>query len=221
LLASAKAGAVSRDAFLELGGRLPLLPGTSKEIARIAAAFPAERVKRLEWDTATEANVRANIAGKRYVHLAAHGLVDSQHDNFYGAIALSPGPSASQSFDDDGFLLFNEIHALPLAGCELVVLSACQTNVGPDRPLEAGSTLAQAFLGAGGRRVVCSHWNVDDASTAELMGTFFEAISKADREGTKINYAEALQQARKAIRANRQWSSPYYWAPFVLIGPAE
>ncbi len=220
LLASA-AGAVSRDAFLELGGRLPLLPGTSNECARIAAAFPADRVKRLEWDTATEANVRANIAGKRYIHLAAHGLVDSQHDNFYGAIALSPGPSANQSFDDDGFLLFNEIHALPLSGCELVVLSACQTNVGPDRPLEAGSTLAQAFLGAGGRRVVCSHWNVDDASTAELMGTFFEAIAKADREGTKINYAAALQQARQSIRANRQWSSPYYWAPFVLIGPAD
>src|SRR5262249_23769305 len=58
LLASA-VGTVSRDAFLELGGRLPLLPGTSKECARIAAAFPADRVKRLEWDTATEANVRA------------------------------------------------------------------------------------------------------------------------------------------------------------------
>ncbi len=221
LLASTAVAAVSRDAFLELGGRLPLLPGTSKECARIAAAFPVDRVKLLEWDSATEANVRANISGKRYIHLAAHGLVDSQHDNFYGAIALSPGPSTNQSFDDDGFLLFNEIHALPLSGCELVVLSACQTNVGPDRPLEAGSTLAQAFLGAGGRRVVCSHWNVDDASTAELMGTFFEAVAKADRQGTKINYAAALQQARKSIRANRQWSSPYYWAPFVLIGPAE
>ena len=183
--AAAPAAAVARDAFLELGGRLPLLPGTSKECARIAAAFPADRVKRLEWDTATEANVRAAIAGCKYIHLAAHGLVDSQHDNFYGAIALTPGLAAERSFDNDGFLLFNEIHALPLSGCELVVLSACQTNVGPDRPLEAGSTLAQAFLGAGGRRVVCSHWNVDDASTAELMGTFFEAIAKADRSGAK------------------------------------
>jgi CHAT domain-containing protein/tetratricopeptide (TPR) repeat protein len=221
LLAAAPAESVARDAFLELGGRLPLLPGTSKECARIAAAFPADRVKRLEWDTATEANVRAAVVGCKYIHLAAHGLVDSQHDNFYGAIALTPGPAAERSFDNDGFLLFNEIHALPLSGCELVVLSACQTNVGPDRPLEAGSTLAQAFLGAGGRRVVCSHWNVDDASTAELMGTFFEAIAKADRSGAKINYAAALQEARKSIRANRQWSSPYYWAPFVLIGPAD
>lgn len=212
--------AVSRDAYLELGGRLPLLPGTSKECVRVAGAFSADRVKRLEWDDATEAAVRANIAGRRYVHLAAHGLVDAQHDNLFGAIALTPGRGSSES-TDDGFLSLHEIHSLPLTGCELVVLSACQTNVGPDRPLEAGATLAQAFLAAGGKRVVCSHWNVDDASTAELMGTFFEAIAKADREKKPANYAAALQEARKSVRANARWSSPYYWAPFVLVGPAD
>jgi CHAT domain-containing protein/tetratricopeptide (TPR) repeat protein len=213
--------AVSRDAFLELGGRLPLLPGTSKECARVAAALPADRVKRLEWDEATEAGVRANIAGRRYVHLAAHGLVDAQHDNLFGAIAFTPGRGSSESSEDDGFLSLHEIHALPLSGCELVVLSACQTNVGPDRPLEAGSTLAQGFLAAGAKRVVCSHWNVDDASTAEMMGTFFEAVAKAEGRKTTVNYAAGLQEARKSIRASPQWSSPYYWAPFVLVGPAE
>ncbi|HEV2971141.1 MAG TPA: CHAT domain-containing tetratricopeptide repeat protein [Pirellulales bacterium] len=213
--------AVSRDAFLELGGRLPLLPGTAKECDRVAESFPADRVKRLEWDDATEGNVRSQIANRRYIHLAAHGLVDTQHDNLFGAIALAPSRGMSESSDDDGFLSIHEIHELPLSGCELVVLSACQTNVGPDRPLEAGATLAQAFLAAGGKRVVCSHWNVDDASTAELMGTFFGAIAKADRQGTKVNYATALAEARKSIRANPKWASPYYWAPFVLLGPAE
>ena len=213
--------AISRDAFLQLGGRLPLLPGTAKESGRVAGAFSPARVKRLEWDEATEANVRANIAGRRYIHLAAHGLVDAQNDNLYGAIALTPGRGSGDTIDDDGFLSLHEIHALPLSGCELVVLSACQTNVGPDRPLEAGATLAQGFLAAGSRRVICSHWNVDDASTAELMGNFFEAVAKADRAGAPVNYAKALQAARKAIRLNPQWSSPYYWAPFVLVGPAE
>ena len=213
--------AIARDAYLQLGGQLPLLPGTSKECDRVAAAFPAGHVKRLEWDQATEANVRANIAGRRYVHIASHGLVDAQHDNLFGSIALTPGRGASISSDDDGFLTLHEIHALTLSGCELVVLSACQTNVGPDRPLESGVTLAQAFLAAGGKRVVCSHWSVNDASTAELMGDFFEGIAKAARRGETIDYAAALQTARKAVRANPRWSSPYYWAPFVLVGPAE
>jgi len=213
--------AVSRDAYVALGGRLPLLPGTAQECARVAGAFPADRVARLEWDDATEVNVRRQIAGRRYVHLAAHGLVDQQHDNLFGAIALTPGRGANQSSDDDGFLSLHEIHTLPLTGCELVVLSACETNVGPDRPLEAGSTLAQAFLAAGARRVVCSHWNVDDASTAQMMGQFFESLAKADRDHSPANFAAALQAARKSVRANPDWSSPYYWAPFVLIGPGE
>jgi acyl CoA:acetate/3-ketoacid CoA transferase beta subunit len=32
-------------------------------------------------------------------------------------------------------------------------------------------------LAAGARRVLSSHWNVDDASTAELMGQFFDVDS--------------------------------------------
>ena len=49
------------------------------------------------------------------------------------------------------------------------MLSACETNVGPQLPLEAGVTLASGFLAAGARRVVASHWSGDDRSTAELM----------------------------------------------------
>ncbi len=218
---SSAVAALSRAAYLELGGVLPPLPGTSRECARVAAAFPSANVTHLEFDDATESNVRRQIAGRRYVHLAAHGLVDQQHGNLFGAIALTPGPTAAASSDDDGFLSLHEIHALPLKGCELVALSACQTNVGPDRPLEAGTSLAQAFLAAGSRRVICSHWNVDDASTAELMGAFFEGVAKAEKGGEPVNYARLLQEARKTVRANPHWASPYYWAPFVLVGPAE
>ncbi len=213
--------ALSRDAYLDLGGRLPPLPGTSLECQRVAAAFAPKQVTLLEADDATEANVRRQIAGRRYVHLAAHGLVDQQHGNLFGAIALTPGPSAGETADNDGFLSLHEIHSLPLSSCELMVLSACQTNVGPDRPLEAGASLAQAFLAAGSRRVICSHWNVDDASTAELMGAFFEGVAKQQPADGAVNYAVLLQQARQKVRSNPRWASPYYWAPFVLVGPAE
>jgi len=110
---------------------------------------------------------------------------------------------------------------LPLQKCELAVLSACDTNVGPQRPLEAGVTLASGFLTAGARRVVASHWGVDDLSTAKLMGTFFKEVTTAAGQGEQIRHAEALQRARKQIRANPKWSLPYYWAPFVLLGPDE
>ena len=231
--------AVSRAAYLGLGGQLPPLPATAKECERVAQAFPDGQVTMLLADQATEQNVRSHIAGCRFIHIAAHGLVDQQHDNLFGAIALTPPSSKSDTSDNDGFLSLHEIHELPLSGCQLAVLSACSTNVGPDRPLEAGSTLAQAFLAAGARRAVCSHWNVDDASTAELIGGFFQRIAKAAQSAnpptehltkedsaagdapTLVYYAQALHDARVNVRSQPQWSSPYYWAPFVLIGPPQ
>jgi CHAT domain-containing protein/tetratricopeptide (TPR) repeat protein len=222
--------AVSRAAYLGLGGQLPPLPATAKECQRVAKAFASAKVIDLEADQATEQNVRQALPGCRFIHLAAHGLVDQQHDNLFGAIALTPPAQAIDSSDNDGFLSLHEIHSLPLSACQLAVLSACQTNVGPDRPLEAGSTLAQAFLAAGARRAVCSHWNVDDASTAELIGGFFERVAAsstlssgrgAGGEGAALDFAKALHDARVAVRSQSQWTSPYYWAPFVLIGPPQ
>jgi CHAT domain-containing protein len=81
--------------------------------------------------------------------------------------------------------------------------------------------MARAFLAAGARRVVCSHWDVDDESTAELIGAFAAAIGQSLRAGQPPNYAVALDDARKYVRSQPKWSSPYHWAPFVLIGPAR
>lgn len=210
--------------YLALGGELSPLPATAQECQRVAGSFrpvAGEQIAMLEDLEASETNVRAQIGGRRYIHLAAHGLVDQQNDNLFGAIALAQPNAESPPKDDDGFLSLYEIHGLPIGGCELAILSACRTNVGPERPLEAGSTLARAFLSAGARRVVSSHWNVDDDSTAELIGDFAGRLALNLETGKSADYAAALHAARRKVRQNPQWSSPYFWAPFVLIGPAK
>jgi CHAT domain-containing protein/tetratricopeptide (TPR) repeat protein len=215
---------ITRAAYLGLleGEGLPELPATAKECARIAQLCQKNKIDvlDLEADKATEGNFRKTLPGRRFVHVAAHGLVDQQNENLFGALALTP-PAAPSGTEDDGFLSVNEIFNLRLADCELVALSACQTNVGPNRPLEAGSTIAQAFLAAGARRAVCSHWNVNDESTAELMGTFFENITVAPGGNNPISYAAALKKAKLDVRNASKWSSPYYWAAFVLVGPPQ
>ena len=212
---------VGAAVYTALEHGLKPLPGTAEEVRRVAAAFSQQVVKRLEAEAATESNVRATIERCRFVHLAAHGLLDSKHENLFGAIALTPPVEGTELPENDGFLSLHEIYALNLRHCELAVLSACQTNVGTERPLEAGSTLARAFLAAGSRRVICSHWNVDDRSTAELIGTFCEQLSQQIHGGGDVAYALALKSAQKKVRSHPEWSSPYYWAPFVLIGPAR
>jgi CHAT domain-containing protein len=205
---------------LGLPGQLPLLPFTARESARVRRFFDPSRVTALEGARATEGEVRAALASRRVIHLAAHGLADERFGNLFGALALAP-PRGRVTADDDGFLHLHEIYALPLKGCELAVLSACETNVGPQPALEAGVTLASAFLAAGARRVVASHWGVDDESTAVLMEAFFQEVTAAAEKGGSGGYARALQEARRKVRNTAKWSAPFYWAPFVLIGLPE
>ncbi len=211
--------------YLAAGGTLSPLPGTSNECRKVTGALRSAGVSdvaMLEDVGASEQNVRGKLAGRKFIHIAAHGLVDQQYQNLFGALALTqPEDFQNTTTENDGFLSLFEIHGLPLGTCELVVLSACQTNIGPDRPLEAGSTMARAFLAAGARRVVCSQWDVNDESTAELIGAFAVGIGQSLKAGELPNYAASLTEARKYVRGQPKWSSPYYWAPFVLMGPAR
>jgi CHAT domain-containing protein len=208
--------------YQTLGGLLTPLPGTLAECQAVAKAIadgsPGADIELLVGAAATEGNVRARIANRRFVHLAAHGLIDQRYGNLFGAIALTP-PAAILSSEDDGFLSLYEIHNLSLPACKLMVLSSCETKVGADRPLEAGSTLARAFLAAGARDVICSQWSVDDAASAALVSEFFRNLSPQLRSGHSVDYAQALRDARRSVRNQSAWTSPYFWAPFVLIGP--
>jgi CHAT domain-containing protein/tetratricopeptide (TPR) repeat protein len=205
---------------LLLPGGLPRLEFSGEESKRLRRFFQPEQVTALVGADATKAKVVAAMKGRSVIHLAAHGFADERFGNLFGVIVLAPPSSTEVRPDDDGYLSLHEICQLPLKDCELAVLSACLTNVGPQRPLEASITLAGGFLTAGAHRVVGSQWGVSDRSTALLVETFFERIASA-QQGDHFVYARALQDARKKVRAEPRWSSPFYWAPFVLIGPPD
>jgi tetratricopeptide (TPR) repeat protein len=207
---------VSNPAYRAKG--LPLLPGTAEEARAIRRYFDPGLVKALEGEAATRPAVLAALPGRRFVHLAAHCFSD-EHDYTSGVLALAPVPGGKGMPADEGFLSRGDICRLPLRDCELAILSACVTNVGPQAPLEAGATMAGEFLTAGARRVVASHWDVDDHATAALMEAFVAEFTAAARGGAKPSYAAALRQARLKVRARAEWDAPFYWAPFVLLGP--
>jgi CHAT domain-containing protein len=100
-----------------------------------------------------------------------------------------------------------------MKGYNLVVLSACQTNIG--NLFRGGEIvgLTHAFFFAGAPTVISSLWNVDDAATQSLMVLFYHHWLK---DG--MTKAEALQAAQADVRANPRWVSPFYWAGFVLNG---
>jgi len=54
---------------------------------------------------------------------------------------------------------------------------------------------------------------VDDRATGELMESFYENWQKKG-----MSKPEALRQAQQSLRQKPQYSHPFYWAGFEMIG---
>ncbi|MDR3638062.1 MAG: CHAT domain-containing protein [Isosphaeraceae bacterium] len=212
----------ARSRFRAVGGRLDRLPYTGWETAWVAKAFTdqAAGVLSLSGPTATEAKVRASVPGRRIVHLACHGLTDQSYGNLFGALALTPGPRGTADRADDGLLTLPEVYSLDLKSCELAILSACETNFGPEQRGEGTWAISRGFIVAGARRVVASNWLVDDEAAANLVSAFCTTLAAKEKARSRNRYAESLQAAKRWIQSQAKWKTPYYWAPLVLVGPA-
>ena len=117
----------------------------------------------------------------------------------------------------DGFLQMGEVLRLRL-DADLVVLSACRTAQGEEIAGEGIVGLFGAFLEAGSRRVLASLWGVQDRSTAAWMARFYRHIqegrSAAAVAATKLDMLDGRIKAPDG----QNWSHPFHWAPFVLVG---
>lgn len=203
------------------------LPDTRREAQAMAQAMNAPADALLFGNVASESALAARSQSgelRRYRTLlfATHGLVAGSSPSEEPAIVLTPtggcgGSVAASSLEsDDGLLTASEIATLSL-DADVVILSGCNTAVGEasgaDRPL---SGLTRAFIYAGARQIVVSHWSVDSAATADLMS------SMARKQIGGSSYPAALQAAMRAMRTNhaaqRYRSHPAFWAAFTVVG---
>ena len=183
---------------------LPPLRNAEQEARSVAALYSAQALVGRE---ATETAFRARAGGAGIVHLAAHGQLNPATPIF-SRIVLAP--EGSPDLGSDGSLEIHEIYDLDLAQAGLVVLSACQTQLGTRSQGDDLVGLNRAFLYAGAPTVVASLWSVDDQATAGLMTAFYRHL----RQG--LGKAAALRAAQAEVRAEHP--DPYYWAAFILTG---
>ena len=95
---------------------------------------------------------------------------------------------------------------------DLLFLSACETAKG-----DKHSTLGIAGIAAqaGARSTVATLWQVKSKSTPNFVKTFYQTLLKPDQLTTK---AVALQKAQLNLLQDNNYSHPYYWASFILVG---
>ena len=172
----------------------------AKEIARMVGVNP------LLGKEATKARFLEKLRTAALVHIAAHG------NSGTGEIAFAPPPQKRKPEldEEDVFLTMAEVQKAKVRA-KLVVLSCCHSAEGTIRA-EGVIGMARAFLGAGARSVLGTLWAIDDNATLEFMRNFYQHLKLGEKA------SEAVYQATAALRRSEEFQSPYYWAPFVLIG---
>ena len=197
--------AAAGDIFLGALGNLSVdglepLPGTVQETAGIERLFPqAERAS--EGEFTHDRAVKALLEHDQ-VHFATHGKVEE------GAPLFSAIVTAPQEGSPSRLSLY-EVMDMDLRA-RLVVLSACETDLGKMLRGDEIAGLTRTFLQAGAETVVSSLWQVSDESTAMLMQGFYERL----KEGKTA--AASLRES--ALEVRKKFPHPFFWAAFVETG---
>jgi CHAT domain-containing protein len=190
------------------GRALGNLPAVKQEVAQLRRELSKLGVVIAQESNATPARARQMAQNARVVHFACHARADNV-DPLGSGLLLAPAGS------DEGLLTAAEVVSRWRLQADVVMLSACETAVGRVYQYEGMFGLARAFLFAGARSVGASLWQVSDASTARLMGAFYRDYARG------VGKAEALRQAQVELLRRKEYSDPYFWSGFILIGAEQ
>lgn len=184
------------------------LPGASEEVEKLKdEIFKKDAII---WTLSEATKGKFLEYAKEYdiIHLATHGTIMS---NPLESFLLFAGDTKKEQ----------RLTLLEVAGytelrdrTDLVFLSACQTAM--EKGKASGSeliSLSEAFAMAGPPTLVATLWKVADISTSMLVLEFYKSLKqgKADKLG-------ALQKAQLSLLNSDEYSHPFYWAPFILLG---
>jgi CHAT domain-containing protein/Tfp pilus assembly protein PilF len=227
-------------------GGLPPLPGVLSELNSVVhdpaapdshgpltgVLLPNERF--------TYAALKSQLGATSFpiVHIASHFVLQAG-DGAEPYLMLAGNDAGSP----DGYpLTLSKLEDSPVTfhGTRLLTLSACSTAKGDtaNDGLEVDS-LGMIAQQKDAQAVLATLWDVNDASTSQLMSDFYARWMKFPTAGK----AEALRQAQLALlrgsasassatpdrgfqslpdanpaQPKPHYSHPFYWAPFVLTG---
>ncbi|MEM1380088.1 MAG: CHAT domain-containing protein, partial [Pseudomonadota bacterium] len=218
-------GQVDAESLEDLGD----LPQTKALLISIGETLGANPLDLRYGEYAEEVEIRFlaeqdRLKRYRTIVFATHALVSdeiSAIDLKEPAIVMSlpAAPDGEERpWENDGLLRASDIIRMKL-DADLVVLAACNTAKPDGTPgAEPLSGLAKAFLYAGARSLLVSHWQADAPSTARLVPTMLNYANDND-----MTLAKALALAKRELRQSAQpktahYAHPAIWAPFSIVG---
>jgi CHAT domain-containing protein len=189
--------------------KLQVLASAEDEVHAAAQLLGANSIV-LTGDRATESALKAQDLGTfEVLHFAVHAFAEPKFPERAALVILSDPVTG-----DDGLLQPREIGQFRL-NARVVVLSACDTSVGPTVGQEGVLNIARAFLLAGAQSVITTLWAVSDATSTTLMRRFYENLT-AGRD-----VAEALTRAKQTVAEQLGADALPTVAAFQLVGVGD
>lgn len=162
-------------------------------------------------EKASEESFYAEARNFPIIHISSHAQVPESNPQ---AAFVALTETDNSKYDDS--LMIEELYAQRLQA-EMVVLSACETGTGKLVEGEGIMSLGRAFTYAGARSLVMSLWEVNDASTADIMTNFYKYLSEGKSKDLALREAK-LEYLKSSDKLHAQ---PYYWAAFVASGDMQ
>ncbi|HXZ58746.1 MAG TPA: CHAT domain-containing protein [Steroidobacteraceae bacterium] len=201
------------------GRDLVRLESSAREAAQIRDLLGARNVDLLEGEDATrEAVLARDLSRYRFIHIASHGMIDSEIPQLSALILGTRdkrGP-VSDPYLRAADLLTRTFHA------QAIVLSACDTALGKEYGSEGLVGLRYAALARGAHAVVASLWPVSDGVAATLMTDMYRGLVDPHVSAVPQGRSAGLQVARSlaaAMRATLERApalDPALWAAFTV-----
>ncbi len=134
--------------------------------------------------------------------------------NIFSHAGADTGDNEPLLYMNDSVIHLSQLQAIANPAARLVILSACETNVGRNATGEGIYSLARGLAGAGIPAVSATLWKADEATIYAVTELFNSNLAKGMQKD------DALRQAKLTYLNNNstERSLPYYWANMILVG---
>jgi CHAT domain-containing protein len=186
------------------------LPHAEAEVTDIADQYGLERP--VARHKATPAHFLSQAPAHSIIHFAGHAIVNAQAP-YRSFLALAEHGSDTGELDAQELLT-----QIKLDRTRLVILSSCRSAGGAPVGLEGVAPLVRPFIGTGVPAVIGSLWDVDDATTRDLMVSFHTRYRKGDDAAAALQAAQLAMLGDSDDPGNRPALA---WGSFQVIGHAS
>lgn len=222
------------------GMEIARLKETADEAREIASILGGTNRVFLREEAQEKAAKSAILKNTRYILFATHGFLGGdflpQTETVDAPGLPRSGAKGSEGMNEpalvltlvgdlqgeDGFLTMREVIEDLDLNAELVALSACNTAGETDQANngEGFAGLTRAFMYAGAKSLLVSHWSVESLTTQALMTATFRNIKQGQKPLNALSNAQQQIIASTFNANNFEFSRahPFFWAPFVYVG---